>query len=225
MHLLRAALMMICCISVSAFAVAKTERVTAIKPDGSIVLSASGNAAFSDILLPDARRAEAWLAEHVLQQNIDVEMGETDRYGRTMIRSSVEEQMLRDGVAMYYASEEDIPPRWAAAEAAARHAGRGLWEAKDTVLTPYNVAQHQGSFAVVEGTITRTYDSKPATYLNFGDDWHSDFSVTVPGKARRSMKDILARLKPGTKVLVRGYVYEENGPMIKLMKADNLEIR
>ena len=220
--------LVICCSATTLYATknaAAIERVVAVKPDGSLVLSRSGNAVLANILFPDVPRAEAWLAEHVLQQEITVVVGEGDRYGRNQVTSDVAEKMLRDGVAVYYATEGAIAPNWKPIEDAARAANRGIWANKNFISTPENAAQHIGEFRVVEGTLTRIYESKKETYLNFGDDWHSDFSITIPGKVRRGMKAQLASLKAGDKVRVRGAIYEENGPMIKLMRADNIALR
>jgi hypothetical protein len=133
--------------------------------------------------------------------------------------------MLQAGVAITYASEEETPDSWRAAETTARTAKRGVWSDASFVLTPENAAQHISAFHVVEGTVTRIYEAKAATYINFGQDWHSDFSITIPGKIRRSMKDALLQLKPGSTIRVRGYITQENGPMVKLLKPDNLELR
>ena len=219
---------MLCCSAPTLYAAANTaaiERVVAVKPEGSLVLSSSGNAVLANILFPDAPRAEAWLAEHVLQKDIPVSVGDVDRYGRSQISSDVAEKMLHDGVAVYYAAEGAIPTNWKPMEATARAENRGIWADKNFISTPENAAQHIGDFRVVEGAITRIYEGKKETYLNFGDDWHSDFSITIPGKVRRSMKAQLSTLKPGDKLRVRGVIYEENGPMMKLMRADNIALR
>jgi hypothetical protein len=39
------------------------------------------------------------------------------------------------------------------------------------------------------------------------------------------MKDSLSLLSAGKAIRVRGFIYEENGPMITLTRADNLELR
>lgn len=202
-----------------------TERVTATKPGGGITLSASGNAVFMDVVFPDTALAESWLAEHTLQQEIHFTINGQDRYGNSQITSDIEEKMLQAGVAITYASEDKTPNSWRAAEATARTAKRGVWSDASFVLTPENAAQHSGEFHVVEGAITRTYEAKVATYINFGQDWHSDFSITIPNKIRRSMKDVLLQVKPGSIIGVRGYITQENGPMVKLLKPDNLELR
>jgi hypothetical protein len=221
-------LLVLCCGSSLALAAKKeasTERVVAVKPDGSVMLVSSGNAVFANLFFPDVKRAERWLAETILQQEISFSKGEEDRYGRLQITSDIAQRMLRDGVAIYYESEDKIAADWKAAEAAARQAKRGVWGEKEFIATPENAAQQIGKFHVVEGTITRVYEAKKATYLNFGEDWHSDFSITIPAKLRRSMKAQLPQLKPGTTIRVRGFVHDENGPMVTLMKPGNLELR
>jgi micrococcal nuclease len=218
----------ICCAVTAAYAAAKTpitERVTAIQSDGTITLSSSGKAVLSNLFYPDAALAERWLAQYLLQQDIAFKAGDEDRYGRVQITSDTVQNMLRDGAAVFYVSDGKISEVWKAAEAQARTANRGVWADKNLLRTPENAAQHIGAFHVVEGTITRIYEAKSATYLNFGDDWHSDFSITIPGKIRRSMKPFLASVKPGDRIRVRGFITDENGPMITLLRPDNLEMR
>lgn len=131
--------------------------------------------------------------------------------------------MLRDGVSILYASAEGIPTSQRVAEAAARAAKRGVWVNDSLTITPEKALELKGGFHLVEGTITRIYEGKSATYLNFGEDWQSDFSITIAPKLRRSMKTFLAHLKAGDRVRVRGSIIEENGPMIRLNHADNIE--
>ena len=215
-----------CCAGASVFAATApitTERVIAVQTDGSIQLEHAGKARFANIRFPEVKLAEAWLAGHVLQQDISFEAGDTDRYGRTLITSDTEEKMLREGVAIIYASEGSVPANWPAAEALAHGKKLGVWANAELVATPLNAAQHENEFHVVEGTVLHIYEGKTATYLNFGADWHSDFSITIPAKLRRSMVEQLATIKEGSHVRVRGRLYEENGPMIMLTNADNLE--
>jgi endonuclease YncB( thermonuclease family) len=199
-----------------------TERLSAVAAGQTITLANSGEAVFANLVFPDGPAADAWIANHLLQQEITFKITGTDRYGRSRIQADVAEDMLQAGVAVIY-SFAHPPKKWQAAEDAARLAKRGVWGREGFVLTPENAAQHIGEFHVVEGVIRRTYYAKSASYLNFGDDWHSDFSVTIPGKFRRGFADLLPQLKEGAKVRVRGSIYEENGPMIKLTKPEQIE--
>lgn len=221
---------LICCSTSAVFAAAKNEtmeRVTAVKPDGTLVLSSSGNAVLANILSPAPAAAETWLAEYALQKEFVFSSLGEDRYGRSMVESALQEDMLNDGAAVYYISRGKLPVSWRAAEKRARDAKRGVWDdrAKTVLINATQTHEHFGEFHVIEGTITRIYAAKAATYLNFGDDWHTDFSITIPGKIRRSMKAQLAEVKEGNVVRVRGYIHEENGPMVTLNHADNLEMR
>lgn len=200
-----------------------TDRVVAVEAGQVLHLADHGRTVFADLAFPDAAAADAWLAEHVLQRTIAINASEEDRYGRTQIESDHAEAMLREGVALVMATRAP-PTSWLAAEAEARHAKRGIWSMPDFILTPQTVAQHLHQFRVAEGTITRVYTGKSAVYLNFGEDWETDFSITIAGRSKRSFADKLPKLTAGTRVRVRGMIYEENGPMIRVMRPEQLEI-
>lgn len=218
----------LCCAATAAFAATNPPQqvqVVGVAASGDLLLSDGTQAVLANLVMPNAALAAPWLKAHALQQRVRVDENAQDRYGRRVVGGDVQEDMLREGVAVLYASGGEIPPAWRVAEAAARAAKRGLWAADGFVLTPENAAQHGKGFHVVEGRITRIYEGKQATYLNFGEDWHSDFSITISAKARRSMKPLLQSLQPGDWVRVRGGLYEENGPMLRLLHAENLEKR
>ncbi|MFZ4540244.1 MAG: thermonuclease family protein [Rickettsiales bacterium] len=139
-----------------------------------------------------------YLVALVLQQEITITPGDSDRYGRAQITSDLQQKMLRDGAVIIYTTTSDIPPNWRQAEATARSIKAGIWSDTNFLLTPENAAQHNGEFHVIEGAISHICDSKKATYLNFGEDWHSDFFMTIPAKLRRSMKARLAQYKLAT---------------------------
>ncbi len=204
-------------------ALAQPARVTAMDAHGGLTLASGEQAVLANLITPDVALAQSWLAAHVLQQEVrEASLGE-DRYGRTLLCCDAAEKMLQDGAAAIYAQTGEIPARWWVAEAEARGAKRGLWAGDTLVLSPEATPQHLGEFHVVEGRLARLYRGKHATYLNFGEDWHTDFSIMVPAKLRRGMDARLAALKPGDRVRVRGTLYEENGPMIRLARAENLE--
>lgn len=213
----------IVCCSISSAHAAQIERVVAVLENGEIQLEKTGKAVFQNTLALDHAMLETWLAANGLQREINVSIDAEDRYGRALITSDVQQKMLHEGIALIYAARGDISANWRAAEAAARVAKRGVWANESLVLTPEKALTQQGDFHVVEGTITRIYEGKDATYLNFGDDWRRDFSIAIAAKQRRSMKAFLANVKAGDRIRVRGSIIEENGPMIRLNHADNLE--
>lgn len=217
-----------CCTPVAVLAAAKNatvERIVAVTPDGTLQLSQTGQAVLADILSPNPDRIGGWLAEYSLQKEFPFTANGEDRYGRTLVESTLQADLLNDGAAVYYATAGKIPDEWRAAETRARTAKHGLWDdrAETVLIGVADTEKAIGKFKVVEGAITRIYSAKSATYLNFGEDWHSDFSVTIPAKNRRSFTALLDTLKPGDRIRVRGVLYQENGPMITVMRPDNLE--
>ncbi len=228
-HRCRAVILAFCGFTITnaAFAADEvTDHVRAIAADQTITLDVAGTAMFADIVFPDSERAEAWLATHLLQKNITYKpVGDdaADRYGRLLIKSDIEEAMLRDGAAVLFSIGHPLKS-WQDAEDEARTARRGIWDEPGFMLTPETAAPHMQEFHVIEGTITGIHEGKHATYINFGSDWHTDFSVTIPGRAKRSLAKTLEGLGGGAHVQVRGVIYEENGPMIRITRPEQLEI-
>ena len=199
------------------------ETVIGLEAGQGLVLAQSGKARLAEVVFPDVAQADAWLAANVLQQTIDFQVLGDDRYGRLRIVSPVVERALRDGVAVLFNQDEAVPG-WEEAEAAARTAKRGVWMSADFVLTPDTAAQHFGEWRVVEGAVTHIHPTKSAIFINFGEHWQTDFSVTVAGRARRRLEARLAQISAGTRVRVRGAIYSENGPMIRITQPEQLEV-
>ena len=201
------------------------ERVIAVLPSAQLQLEHTGNAVLADVVFPSPEGATQWLSEYALQRETALTIGKEDRYGRVLVRGQLQQDMLNDGAAVFYATDAPIDPAWRMAEARARSKKYGVWSDPKLTLvaSSNNAANYHGRFALIEGVITRIYEGKEGTYLNFGEDWHEDFSIAISPKLRRSMKAFLSTLKAGDRVRVRGTVVEENGPMIRLNHADNLE--
>lgn len=225
MNMLRTALILgFCGFAVTSHAAKSMlqEKVVSIGADHAVELEHTGMVTFANVVFPDDALIERWMGSHLLQKEINFESYAKDRYGRVSIVSDMEEAMLRDGVAVIYATKAP-PSSWHAAEASARQAKRGVWAEPNFIITPADAGKHLQQFRFVEGTITYIYDAKRATFLNFGNDWHQDFSVAIPGRARRGMKTELDALHKGSRIRVRGTLYEENGPMIRIDRPEQLE--
>lgn len=211
--------MMLC---VAPPAMAAREQVMAVKDAQTLVLSTTGEARFAELVMPDAARAQQWMTTHLLQQEMDFETVAIDRYGRALVAGNAAAAMLRDGVAVYF-SQRSADIFYVAAEAEARAAKRGIWGESGVTRTPENAAEAMGKFVVVEGMVTGVYQGKSATYLNFGDDWREDFSVMIKGRARRAFEEAFVNLGEGARVRVRGTLYQENGPMLRLTSPSQME--
>lgn len=211
----------------SGFAVTDVQAKPRIVPDkvaavqeGGFTLEAVGPATLAGIIVEGDRALSAGDA-------VEIKALPKDRYGRTPVilykpgdKRSWQEHLLQQGAALTY-DRAAVPAAWVKAEADARTAKRGLWA--ETPLSPAQAAKHIGEFQLVEGVVTRTYKSRDTYYINFGEDWKTDFSLRIPRGAWRSFgKDFT--IADGSTVRARGALFLENGPMIEVTRPQQLEI-
>ncbi|HEY5607991.1 MAG TPA: thermonuclease family protein, partial [Alphaproteobacteria bacterium] len=83
-----------------------------------------------------------------------------------------------------------------------------------------------GAFQLVEGRVLAVQRVKGVTYLNFGPDYRTDFTVQV---ARESLPQFRAAdmLLPDLKdrrVRVRGWLRQFNGPLIDATHPEQIEV-
>ncbi|MGA8079180.1 MAG: thermonuclease family protein [Xanthobacteraceae bacterium] len=195
--------------------------------------------------VPGAKAAEAALDALAGGDRVVLRRAEAgpDRYGRIVAYAYTE----RDGDEIFvqgelitagYARVGDRVAGGACAtellarESAARRAKLGLWadpyydpiEAE----TPAAVLAHQGQFVLVEGTVVSVRESGPTLYVNFGQRWSEDFSVTVRKRNERSFAEAGLNLRglEGRRVIVRGFV-EARGtrkmPSIEAARPEQIE--
>lgn len=191
---------------------------------------------------PLAEEAKAALEALALGREVGLGYGgrRVDRHGRALahlylLESSgepgiwVQRAMLEAGLARVYgfADNRALIAEMLESEGRARRAGRGIWgEPFYTVRAPDGVGGDVGSFQLVEGRVREAAKVKGRIYLNFGDDWHSDFTVTLAPAVRRSFEaeglDPLAY--GGRRVRVRGWIKSYNGPMIEATHPEQIEV-
>ena len=115
-------------------------------------------------------------------------------------------------------------------EAKARAAKVGLWgQNRFAVVDAWatrKLRRRENSFQLVRGKVTGVAETKRVTYVNFGRDWRTDFTVNISARAAKRFKK--AGFKPadlkGKTVRVRGWVPYANGPMIRVSTAEQIEI-
>lgn len=159
-----------------------------------------------------------------------------DRNGRILahlVRDDglwIQEAMLKGGWARVYtfADNHILADELYAAEAAARAARRGVWAEPFYAVRgpdPAGLTADTGTFQIVEGRVADAARVRGRVYLNFGEDYRTDFTVAIaPDVARlfaAAKRDPLA-LK-GRAVRVRGYIRDFNGPSIDLTHPEQLE--
>jgi micrococcal nuclease len=158
-----------------------------------------------------------------------------DRYGRTLAHVVdpqgrwVQAEMVSRGLARVavFAGERTGLAELLALEAAAREARRGLWAMPEfRIVDAGQAMRHIDTFQLVEGRVKQVEQRGGRTYLNFGDDWRSDFTVLVPAAIRRQLA--AAGLDPsryeGKMVRVRGWIKSRNGPLIELVQPEQIEV-
>jgi len=115
-------------------------------------------------------------------------------------------------------------------EGHARAAGRGLWSdpahaVRDT--HPDALAQDVGSVQIVEGRVLEATQLRSGRiYLNFGADYRTDFTVMIEAEDAPAFD--AAGLTPEAletrRIRVRGWVEDENGPMIRIDHPERIEM-
>ncbi len=186
---------------------------------------------------PLAAEAKQALAKLVLGQAVSLSFGgtEKDRHGRLLAHLHrqdgdwIQGRMLSLGMARVY-SFPDNRARVAemlTLEGSARRAGLGIWgHPFYAVIAPVQAARAIGTFQLVRGRVLKAARVKGRVYLNFGDDWRTDFTVTLEAKARRLFRS--TGLDPlaleGRWLRVRGWLKKWNGPMIEATHPEQIEL-
>lgn len=104
-------------------------------------------------------------------------------------------------------------------ESRARRARRGIWTNGNLAVVPAGrAAATIGRFAVVSGVVRRAERHGSLLYLDFGQDWRTDFTVRLSSAARRALPAALR--EPASwvrrRLRVRGVVFWSHGPMIEV---------
>ena len=87
----------------------------------------------------------------------------------------------------------------------------------------HSLMRYRNTLQLVEGIVSEVADVKGRVFLNFGEDWRSDFTAGIEkGRNADGPKDF-ASLK-GERIRVRGFLERRNGPYIELSHPSQLEI-
>jgi endonuclease YncB( thermonuclease family) len=158
-----------------------------------------------------------------------------DRYGRLLAQVYrddglwIQGELLRRGLARVHVTADTRPlaSDMLAIENRARRTGEGLWrDPRFRVRSAADAGRALGSFQLVEGRVVEAARRADRWYLNFGEDWRSDFTVIIPAQALPDFA--AAKLDPyalrGRVIRVRGWVERFNGPMIEAVIPEQIEI-
>jgi hypothetical protein len=156
-----------------------------------------------------------------------------DRYGcrlaavDTAGRLSLQRALLERGLAMVRPEASAAVERiddWLALEERARAAGIGLWaDPTSRPRKPSALDDDPGTMVLIEGRVVRHSDNDRYAYLNFGQDWRTDFTVRLD---QRLLKQggIDAAFFDGKTLRVRGVVQQSRGPLIDITHLKHIEV-
>jgi len=82
------------------------------------------------------------------------------------------------------------------------------------------------TYQLVEGTVTAVGEGQKWIYLNFAEDWRSDFTISVERRNSSAFTDAGIDLKTlaGKRLRVRGWLQWRNGPMIVATHPEQIEL-
>lgn len=174
-----------------------------------------------------------------------------DRHGRVLAQVFtaektgaiwVQSEMLKSGLARVYTFRDNraCAKELLAAESEARAAKRGIWsnpfyDIRDGADVA-SLERHTGSFELVEGAVISAALVRGRIYVNFGEDYQQDFTVTVAAPdAKLFLRDerwmsLLAAENggdvsalAGRRLRVRGWIGLHNGPEIAVTHPEQIE--
>ncbi len=191
----------------------------------------------------DGRPPEAYAeaAREVLQllamgQQAEVQLNTppTDRYGRFLGDvyvggQSLSLKLLESGAARIYLFADNHLPTAPlfAAEATARAANIGLWRLPEYALrNPENAKDYLGTYQLVRGKIVNVAKVGKWIYVNFGQDYRTDFTAMIPVKREKAFnKAGLNLLRLGGKTVeLRGWLESLNGAAMRLEHPAQLQV-
>ena len=190
---------------------------------------------------PDAQLAmegRQALAALVQGRRVGVASGGTgrDRYGRLrahLVRMDdgtwIQGALLAAGFARVHSLIDDrvAVAEMLAIERSARAVRLGIWSRPDYRVRAASEADAGlGSFQLIEGRVKAAAVVRGRGYLNFGDDWREDFTVSIGPRDRRRFEaaGIAVEDYEGRLVRVRGWVDSFNGPMIEATHPEQIEV-
>jgi endonuclease YncB( thermonuclease family) len=186
---------------------------------------------------PLADAAKAALARLALGRRLRLAYGgrRIDRHRRILAHLEdadgtwIQAALLARGMARVYTFRDNRTAVRAMyrVEAMARRARRGIWGHRFyRVRAPAELPRAIGSFQVVEGRVRAVATVRGTTYLNFGADWRTDFTIMLRGRSRKLFRG--AGVDPagldGRRIRVRGWLRSRNGPMIEATHPEQIEL-
>jgi len=186
---------------------------------------------------PLADEAKTALEELVLGKRVSLGYGgrSIDRHDRLLAHLFTDDgiwvqgALLAAGFARVYSFPDNraLVHDMLVRERGSRDAGMGIWSHPYyAVLDPEASARHLDQYALVVGRVSDVAVVRGRTFLNFGSDWRSDFTVSIAARDWRRFDEagISADDYRGRRIRVRGWLKSRNGPMIDVTHPEQIEV-
>jgi len=221
-------------------AVEARDRLVSVAADGALQLAGLGPVRLAGLRLPEEgleRDADLLRARNGAEARVRP-LGEPDRWGRRPVRLAFDpgldfgETLVEEGLAIVDPGpgETLCQPELLAFEATARERGLGVWAGDGykpiSAGDAARLAGRIGRFALVEGRVHSVGERRQRTYLNFGTEWASDFTLIVPKPAWAALaaRGLTAATLRGRTIRVRGILEEWQGTAITVTAAETVEV-
>jgi hypothetical protein len=221
-----------------------SDRLCAVSPLGDLSFLSGATVSLTGIRLPDEPpwrdAALAWLRGQIHRPLVVHALAAPDRWGRTAARvswsdasgpSDLARELVDRGLALVdlAAPAPSDTAGLLVRESLAREQGLGLWaDARYKALsaaTPERLRERIGRFTLVEGRIRSVGERRERTYVNFGSDWASDFTISIPKQVWGEMlrRGVTAATLRGRAIRARGIVEDWQGPALTLTVPETFE--
>ena len=186
---------------------------------------------------PMGKQSHQALIDLIQNQTLTLEFGpeKKDRKGRFVAIArlkdgrSVQEAMISEGWALAYPFPDlrKPLPAWLKLENKARQAKRGIWQNSywDPQSSDGVDTGGKERYLLVEGVVKKVAKVKGGWFLNFDEDWKTDFSGVISKQdAKTLFKKYDVKALAGKRVRLRGWTYRYNGPAMDLHQPEQIEI-
>lgn len=192
---------------------------------------------------PMVQEARDALSKLAAGADVELQFGgrQADRHGHALAhvfatkggkRLWLQEELVGQGLARVYSFPDNRAcfTELLARETVAREKGLGMWgswayrirDAKDVE----RLGRLKHSYQLVEGVVVAVGGAGGRTYLNFTEDWRTDFTIVVERKNVAAFKDAGLDLQAlaGKRLRVRGWLGWRNGPMVEASHPEQIEM-
>jgi endonuclease YncB( thermonuclease family) len=145
-------------------------------------------------------------------------------------------QMVEAGLARVYtfADNRSLIRELLLREHVARAQRQGLWDhpyyAVRRARDVRGLLDLKDHFELVEGTLVHVEAHRERWYLNFGETWREDFTVTIDREHDAVFEEVRTEWAgdlhalAGRAIRVRGWIMEDGGPMIRVDHPEAIEL-